>query len=114
MLPRSIGFVRKFAGPFGSVVFAFAALSLLASSHKCSLSKISPPWKAKKTEAPRTPAVTQIATSQNKDCEAVMSLISRVFMPKKEETKLRGRKMIVTTVKTSMAFPWSSKRMLTS
>jgi hypothetical protein len=33
-------------------------------------------------------------------------------MPKKLATKDRGRKMIVTMVKTRMALPWSSRRLV--
>lgn len=75
------------------------------SLHSAHLSAIVPPSKAKNKDPPTTAAVTHNATAQKSHCVCGISLISLTFIPKKDETKFRGRKIIVTTVKTRMALP---------
>lgn len=50
-----------------------------------------------------------MAEAQKAHCGLDMSRMSEVFMPKKEETKDRGRKMMVTMVKMRMAPSWRSR-----
>lgn len=57
---------------------------------------------------PKMVIVTGIAISQNIPCPRFMFLISVVFIPKKLVTNDNGRKIIVTIVKTNIAFPLSS------
>lgn len=52
--------------------------------------------------------VSGIAIDQNNVEELPMSLMSVVFMPRKEVTNESGRKITVTIVKTMIALPWSS------
>ena len=54
-------------------------------------------------------SVSGIAAAQKAHCGVDMPRISEVFMPKKEETKERGRKIIVTMVKMRMAPSWRSR-----
>ena len=55
-----------------------------------------------------TMIVTGIAVAQKIHCLVSMLRMSYVFMPKSEEMKDKGRKIIVTTVKTRIAASWRS------
>ena len=54
-------------------------------------------------------SVRGIAEAQKAHCGFDMSRISEVFMPKNDETKFKGRKMMVTMVKIRMAPSWRSR-----
>lgn len=53
-------------------------------------------------------SVRGTAEAQKTHCGLDISRMSEVFMPKNEETKLKGRKMMVTMVKIRMAPSWRS------
>lgn len=64
---------------------------------------------ATKNDIPRTIRISGIAEAQKTHCGVEMSRMSEVFIPKKDETKDRGRKMMVTMVKMRMALSWRSR-----